>query len=110
MLLVVAALAVVVMSVLADAGVTARNRVQAQTAADAAALASLEGGRTAAAAMAAANGAVLVSWARVSAGDSAGDWGGGSVGGAGGGLGGYVVTVVVRRGDSTATARASNTP
>jgi Flp pilus assembly protein TadG len=78
------------MSALGDVGSTLRQRAQAQTAADAAALASLDGGRSSAAALASANGARLVSWAP------------------GPGIG--EVTVVVRVDDVTATARATNAP
>ncbi len=66
------------------------DRTQAQAAADAAALASLDGGRAAAVRLAAENGAALVSWER--------------------GPGPDEVTVVVRIGDSTARARASDAP
>lgn len=61
---------------------------RAQVAADAAALAGVSGGQTAAAALAAANGARLVSFRRE----------------------GADVIVVVERGESTATARASDGP
>jgi Putative Flp pilus-assembly TadE/G-like len=69
------------MSALGEVGSTLRHRSQAQTAADAAALASLDGGRSAAASLAAANGP-----------------------------GTGEVTVMVRVDDITATARATNTP
>jgi Putative Flp pilus-assembly TadE/G-like len=78
------------MSALGEVGSTVRHRSQAQTAADAAALASLDGGRSAAASLASANGARLVSWAP--------------------GPGTGEVTVMVRVDDITATARATNTP
>ena len=61
---------------------------RARSAADAAALASVEGGPAAASELAAANGATLVSWARV----------------------GSDVVVEVRIGDATARARATNVP
>ena len=67
-------------------GLVAHER--ARTAADAAALAGVTGGRGAAATMAAANGGVLVSWARD----------------------GSEVTVTVRVGDHRALARATNGP
>lgn len=75
---------------LVDFGSIAHDRVRAQTAADAAALASLEGGRTAARRFASLHDASLVSWSR--------------------GPGEHDVTVMVRVGESTATARASNAP
>ena len=62
------------------------DRARAQTAADAAALASLEGGRAAATRLAAAHGAVIVAW---SGGEDE-------------------VTVTVRRGRARATARATD--
>jgi hypothetical protein len=61
---------------------------RARSAADAAALASVEGGRAAAVELAAANGATLVSWAHV----------------------GSDVVVEVRVGDAVARARATNVP
>lgn len=72
----------------ARAGVVVLDRQRAQTAADAAALAGLDGGRAAAAALAARNGATLVSFV----------------------ADGNEVTVVVRRGDTQARARASDGP
>ena len=63
---------------------------RAQTAADAAALAALVGGRAGAAEFAARHGATLVSWER--------------------GPGPHEVTVVVTVGDTPATARASDAP
>ena len=74
----------------ASLGRTTTDRARARTAADAAALAALEGGRAAAVELAVANGAELVSWAR--------------------GPGPHDVTVVVAVGDVRATARASNAP
>lgn len=64
------------------------HRQQAQSAADAAALAGVTGGRTAAAAIAAANDGTLVSWSRE----------------------GPDVTVEVRVGDQVVMARATNAP
>ena len=61
---------------------------RARSAADAAALASVEGGRPAAIELAAANGATLVSWKQV----------------------GPEVVVEVRVGDAVARARATNAP
>jgi hypothetical protein len=78
------------MSGLAQLGSTVRDRMHAQSAADAAALGSLEGGRSWAASLASANGADLVSWV---AGPGPGE-----------------VTVVVAVGEVTATARATNAP
>ena len=79
-----------VVSGLAVVGRTAVDRAQAQTAADAAALASLDGGRSAAADLAVRNGAVLVSWRR--------------------GPGVHEVTVTVSVDGVTASARASDAP
>ncbi|HEX4983905.1 MAG TPA: hypothetical protein VFV63_19520 [Ilumatobacteraceae bacterium] len=61
---------------------------RARSAADAAALASVEGGREAATELAATNGATLVSWVQV----------------------GSDVVVEVRVGNAVATARATNVP
>ena len=66
------------------------ERTRAQTAADAAALVSLDGGRPSAETLTARHGAELVSWVR------------GPVDGQ--------VTVVVRLGGARATARATNAP
>ena len=66
------------------------ERTRAQTAADAAALASLDGGRPGAEALAERHGAELVSWVR--------------------GPGNDEVTVEVRLGHARATARATNAP
>lgn len=90
LLVITAALAVVFAVALADFGRHLLERGRAQHAADAAALASLGGGRRAAAEFAQLNGAVLVTWAR--------------------GPGPDEVTVVVRVGESTATARATDAP
>ena len=72
----------------ARAGAVVLDRQRAQTAADAAALAGLHGGRTKAAALAASNGATLVSFV----------------------VDGDEVTVVVRHGQAQARARASDGP
>jgi Flp pilus assembly protein TadG len=69
------------------------DRQQAQTAADAAALAGVEGGRAAAADFAARNGGTLVAYDEV-----------------GSGSGVRTVTVTVSAGEATATARATNGP
>jgi len=89
---------VVVASVIFVASTTAMSvlggrvveRTRAQTAADAAALASLDSGRPGAEASAARHGAHVVTWAR--------------------GPGDGEVTVEVRLGDARATARATNLP
>ena len=88
LVVVVATLAVALAAALADFGGHVLDRGRAQHAADAAALASLDGGAAAAADLARRNGAVLVSWRR--------------------GPGPDEVTVVVRVGGSTATARATD--
>jgi Tfp pilus assembly protein PilV len=64
------------------------DRQQARSAADAAALAGVSGGRSAAESLAAANDAVLVGWSRA----------------------GHEVTVTVRVGEQTVTARATDGP
>lgn len=87
---VAAVLLVAVVSALAVMGRTAIDRTRAQTAADAAALAALDGGRGAADELATAHGATVMEWVR--------------------GPGPNEVTVTVRLGDTTATARASNAP
>lgn len=87
---VAAVLLVVFVMALGTMGRTAIDRTRAQTAADAAALASLEGGRAAAVALAERHGASVVGWTS--------------------GPGAYEVTVSVRIGDTTATARATNAP
>ncbi|MFT6291494.1 MAG: hypothetical protein ACJAR2_002096 [Ilumatobacter sp.] len=87
---VAAALLVTMVVALASMGRTTIDRTRAQTAADAAALASLDGGRRAAMDLAAHYEAVVVTWSR------------------GPGVG--EVSVVVRLGEVTATARASNAP
>lgn len=88
LMVVIAAFGTALVGALADVGAVAHDRTRAQTAADAAALASLDGGRAAAARFADLHGATLVSWTRH----------------------GHGVIVVVRRGDATATARATNEP
>ncbi len=88
-LLAVVAVLVVTMSVaVAAMGRTTIDRTRAQTAADAAALAALDGGATVAETLAARHGAVVVEV------DIAGD----------------VATVTVRLGEVTATARATDAP
>jgi len=85
---VLAVLLVVFSLAIADMGRTTIDRTRAQTAADAAALASLEGGAGAAADLAGRHGAVVIGWSRS----------------------GSEVTVTVRLGDVSATARASDEP
>jgi hypothetical protein len=87
---VAAALLVTMLVALATMGRTSIDRTRAQTAADAAALASLDGGRSAAVDLAARHGAIVVAWSP--------------------GPGVDEVTVVVRLAEVTATARASNAP
>ncbi len=89
-LAVTAVLLVVIVVAMAAMGRTAIARTRAQTAADAAALASLDGGRSAASVYAERHGAEVVEWFA--------------------GPEPFEVTVVVRLGDTTATARASNAP
>ena len=86
-------LVAVAFTVAAGAGLAQLSRdlidvSRARSAADAAALASLEGGRAAAEELATTNGATVVSWAQV----------------------GSDVVVEVRVGDAVATARATNAP
>lgn len=85
---VVAVLLVIVAVAVAALGRNVIDRTRAQTAADAAALASLEGGSTAASELAARHGATVTSWS----------------------ASGFEVVVTVRVGATTATARASNAP
>ncbi|WP_040492945.1 pilus assembly protein TadG-related protein [Ilumatobacter nonamiensis] len=85
---VVAVLLVVFVLAIATMGRTSIDRTRAQTAADAAALASLDGGAGSAADLAARHGAEVVSWSQH----------------------GDEVLVVVRIGDVRATARASDAP
>ncbi len=89
-LVIAAVLLVVLASAITSAGGASVDRTRAQTAADAAALASLDGGRAAAVALAGRHGATVVAWAR--------------------GPGPYEVTVEVRVGDARAVARASDAP
>ncbi|MGA9278319.1 pilus assembly protein TadG-related protein [Ilumatobacter sp.] len=84
----VAVLAVVFSLAVATMGRTSIDRTRAQTAADAAALAALDGGANAAADLASRHGAVVVGLSRS----------------------GSEVTVTVRLGDVSATARASDAP
>ena len=91
--LVLTVLVAVAFTVAAGAGLAALSRdlidvSRARSAADAAALASVEGGQAAAIELATANGATLVSWAHV----------------------GSDVVVEVRVGDAVAMARATNIP
>lgn len=88
--IVAAVLLVVIGTAVAGLGRAAADRAQAQTAADAAALAALDGGRTAATRLAAMNNAILVSWRR--------------------GPGPGEVTVVVSVDGVQATARATDRP
>jgi Flp pilus assembly protein TadG len=83
-----ATLFVLMMTALSNLGSRVLDRVQAQTAADAAALASLDGGRQVADQIAHRHGAIVISWWR--------------------GPGPDEVSVAVRVGDSTATARATD--
>lgn len=87
---VAAALLAIVLGALATMGRTSADRTRAQTAADAAALTSVDGGRHDATRLASAHGAVVVSWTR--------------------GPGRDEVTVIVRLGDVSATARATDAP
>jgi hypothetical protein len=64
------------------------DAARARTAADAAALAGVTGGRTAAVRLAASNGGAVIAWARA----------------------GQTVTLTVRVGDAVATARATDEP
>ena len=85
---VAAVLLVAIMVAVAGMGRVAIDRTRAQSAADAAALASLEGGRSGAESIAGRYGAAVVSWSQ--------------------GPGPHEVTVTVRLGDTTATARATD--
>jgi hypothetical protein len=82
----VAALVVVSTSALAEMGTRSLERTRAQSAADAAALASLDGGPAAAADLAAKYGGVVLGWTSS----------------------GSTVTVTVRIGEASATSRASD--
>jgi hypothetical protein len=90
LLVVVVAVGIALISALVEFGAIAQQRARAQTAADAAALASLDGGAPAASTYAERHGAIVVSWIR--------------------GPESHQVTVVVRLGDTTATARATDAP
>lgn len=81
-------LAIVLIIAVARLGTTILERSAAQTAADAAALAGVVSGRTAADAVAGANGAVIIAWTTA----------------------GHTVSVTVRLGDAVATARATDAP
>ena len=89
-LVVAAVLLVVFVGAIASMGGVALDRTRAQTAADAAALAALDGGLAVATDLAGRHGGTVVSFRR--------------------GPGPDEVTVVVRIGESTATARASDAP
>ena len=84
----VVAIAVAIGAAMASTSTTLIDRVRAQSAADAAALASVRGGRAAAEQLAAVNGASLVSWRQI----------------------GPDVVVEVRAGAAVATARATDAP
>jgi Flp pilus assembly protein TadG len=88
LLVVVAVLLVTLSLAVAAMGRTTLDRTRAQTAADAAALAALDGGAAAAGDLAARHGAEVVAWS----------------------VDGDEVTVTVRIGDVTATARATDAP
>jgi len=88
LLAVVAVLVVTISLAVAAMGRTTIDRTRAQTAADAAALAGLEGGSSAASRLAARHGATLITWTEI----------------------GDDVTVTVRLGETTATARATDAP
>ena len=89
---VVVVLAIVVTFAIGHLGRSVVDAGRARTAADAAALAGVEGGREAAERVAVANGATLVSWSVAGAADA------------------ITVTVTVRVGRSSAKASASNAP
>jgi hypothetical protein len=86
----IVAVVVVLVVAMAELGGNLVDAGRARTAADAAALAGVEGGREASARVAAENGATLVSWSRLPDG------------------GGVMVTVAVRVGRATATAAATD--
>jgi hypothetical protein len=88
--LVAVALAILATVALAELGGNVVDAGRARTAADAAALAGVEGGREASARVAAENGATLLSWSSRPDGD------------------GVMVTVTVATGHAAATASASN--
>lgn len=89
-LIAITALAVALIGAIAQFGSLVLERSAAQTAADAAALAGVSGGRASALAVAAANGGRIVAWTV--------------------GPGPHEVTVTVRVGDVVASARASDAP
>lgn len=88
--LAVVAVAILVTVAVAELGGNLVDAGKARTAADAAALAGVEGGRDASARVAAGNGGVIVSWSRRADGD------------------GLLVTVTVRVGRAKVTAAASS--
>jgi len=88
--LVVVALAILATVAIAELGGNVVDAGRARTAADAAALAGVEGGREASVRVAADNGAALMTWSSRPDGD------------------GTTVSVTVRVGRATATAAASN--
>ncbi len=88
--LIAVALAILATVALAELGGNVVDAGRARTAADAAALAGVEGGREASTQVAAENGATLVSWSSRPDGD------------------GVTITVKVRIGRAAATASASN--
>ena len=88
--LVVVALAILATAAIAELGGNVVDAGRARTAADAAALAGVEGGREASARVAGENGAELVSWSSTAEADAT------------------TVTVTVRVGRATATAAATN--
>jgi hypothetical protein len=88
--IVLTTIAIVLIMAVARLGTVVLERSAAQTAADAAALASLNGGRDAAVAVALANGGAVVSWSSGPAADE--------------------VVVTVRVGEEFATARATDAP
>lgn len=88
--LAVVAVAILVTVAIAELGGNVVDAGRARTAADAAALAGVEGGRDASIRVAAGNGGVVVSWSRRADGD------------------GVLVTVTVQVGRAKATAAASN--
>jgi hypothetical protein len=90
--MVVSAIFVSAAVALSTMGSSLVERTQAQTAADAVALASLIGGRSSGVDLAARHGATVVSWTLLEAGDD------------------RTVQVVIRLGDATATARAGDGP
>lgn len=89
-LVVVLVLGIALLSAIVDFGGVTQDRARAQTAADAAALASVDGDAVAATEYAEAHGGIVVSWQR--------------------GPGEHEVTVVVRVGDAVASARATKAP